>query len=124
MNLQLIDNKVVIKGKKSIVVEYNEIDSVVLKTKKNRFIKYILLLYLFAFLIVFSSIYISGYIMIAYVVGLCYLLFYKMKIKKIHAVLCCKEERIKIALHKGDLDTVFQLIDLVRLNKFKKYTAS
>ncbi|WP_445711592.1 hypothetical protein [Flavobacterium sp.] len=124
MSLQLIDNKLVVKGKKRIVVECDKIDSIAFHLKSNKVMKVLLVFYLFIFSIIFFPIYIPISAMVVYLIGLFYLLFFGINRAKFYVVFKWKEKKVKMLMDKEDLEITFSLIDSLRLNKFKKYTAS
>lgn len=122
MDIQLLDEKIVIKGKQNIEINYEEISSVALKVKQNRIRLYILVSYLLSSFFIFTSLTTSIYIMIAYVAILLFLLFYKFDKIKANAVLIYKNKKLKMALDNKDLDIMMKLIDRLKFNYYKKHT--
>lgn len=123
MQLNLINEKVIINGRKKMEIDTFEIDSVALQWKKNRIIKYIIFFYISLLLILMFPIRISNSILFVYFVGLISLYLLKTKSTKIYLTFKCKANKVKILLNKEDLEIAYQLIDLVRLNNFKRYTS-
>lgn len=123
MQLNLINEKVIINGRKKMEIDTFEIDSVALQWKKNRIIKYIIFFYISLLLILMFTIRISNSILFVYFVGLISLYLLKTKSTKIYLTFKCKANKVKILLNKEDLEIAYQLIDLVRLNNFKRYTS-
>lgn len=122
MNLQLVDQKVVIKGRKNIEINYFDIDSVAFHLKSNVITKSLLVVYLLIFLAIFLPIYIPGSVMAIYFAGLIYLLFFRMNKTRFYVVFKWKEKKIKMLMDEKDFEIACDLIDSLRLNDFKKYT--
>ena len=124
MKIELLEEKVVFKGKHVIEINYNELNSVPLKVKKNYRRVYFLLFYLISFFIVFSKIYMSLFITAILFFVLCIVLFYKFDTIKANAIFFCKDKKIKIALDNEDLESTIALIDMLQLIKYKKLTSN
>lgn len=124
MKIELLDEKIILKGKRVIEINYDEIDYVALKVKRDNRRKYFLIFYLVMFFFIFSNVYISFFTMSIYLLILCVLLFYKFEALKAKAILFYKNKKIKLSLNDENLESTIQLIDILRFNYYKKLTTT
>ena len=124
MKIELLEEKIVLKGKQVIEINYDEIDSVSLKVKRDNRRKYFLCFYLLMFFLIFSNVYISLFVMGIYFLVLCVLLFYKFEALKANAILFYHNKKLKLNLNDKNLESTIALIEILRLNYYKKTTTT
>ncbi|NHN26585.1 hypothetical protein FIA58_012945 [Flavobacterium jejuense] len=122
MKIELHEEKIVIKGKHLIEINYNEIESVDLKVGGNNRRKFVLLIYLILLFIVFSKIDLSIFSMSISILFLCILLFYKFDSIKGKAILFYKNKKFKMTLDTENFESTIKLIDILQLNKYRRLT--